>query len=150
MIVGTLRPGKSIHTVPLMFLAPRSLNCCVNISDPNVCTNTFYRLRVRTPWPRCHLTFSSEQGEVLISHFLHTLSFVGTNEICLLYRHVFTGVLKYAYELLTLDTFMKLPGDLQVVFLLLNWQEKPFSMTCHSLVLFGGPVQLMIVFIASN
>lgn len=28
-------------------------------------------------------------------------------------RHVFTGVLKYAYELLTLDTFMKLPGDLQ-------------------------------------
>ena len=29
-------------------------------------------------------------------------------------RHVFTGVLKYAYELLTLDTFMKLPGDLQV------------------------------------
>ena len=30
-------------------------------------------------------------------------------------RHVFTGVLKYAYELLTLDTFMKLPGDLQVL-----------------------------------
>ena len=29
-------------------------------------------------------------------------------------RLVFTGVLKYAYELLTLDTFMKLPGDLQV------------------------------------
>ena len=28
-------------------------------------------------------------------------------------RHVFSSVLKYAYELLTLDTFMKLPGDLQ-------------------------------------
>jgi len=28
-------------------------------------------------------------------------------------RHVFSGVLKYAYELLTLDSFMKLPGDLQ-------------------------------------
>ena len=28
-------------------------------------------------------------------------------------RLVFSAVLKYAYELLTLDTFMKLPGDLQ-------------------------------------
>ena len=28
-------------------------------------------------------------------------------------RIVFSSVLKYAYELLTLDTFMKLPGDLQ-------------------------------------
>lgn len=28
-------------------------------------------------------------------------------------RHVFSNVLKFAYELLTLDTFMKLPGDLQ-------------------------------------
>ena len=28
-------------------------------------------------------------------------------------HHVFSSVLKYAYELLTLDTFMKLPGDLQ-------------------------------------
>ena len=34
-------------------------------------------------------------------------------------RQVFTGVLKYAYELLTLDTFMKLPGDLQVIIKLL-------------------------------
>ena len=34
-------------------------------------------------------------------------------------RQVFTGVLKYAYELLTLDTFMKLPGDLQVMIMLL-------------------------------
>ena len=28
-------------------------------------------------------------------------------------RQVFSAVLKYSYELLTLDTFMKLPGDLQ-------------------------------------
>ena len=28
-------------------------------------------------------------------------------------RIVFCSVLKYSYELLTLDTFMKLPGDLQ-------------------------------------
>ena len=28
-------------------------------------------------------------------------------------RQVFSGVLKYVYELLTLDSFMKLPGDLQ-------------------------------------
>ena len=34
-------------------------------------------------------------------------------------RQVFTGVLKYPYELLTLDTFMKLPGDLQVMIELL-------------------------------
>ena len=34
--------------------------------------------------------------------------------IMIIPRLVFTGVLKYAYELLTLDTFMKLPGDLQV------------------------------------
>ena len=33
--------------------------------------NTLFRLRVKTHWPRCRLTFSSEQGEVGLSLRVH-------------------------------------------------------------------------------
>ena len=95
---------------------------------------------------------------LILSNFPHSLSFVCCSlngmKYVWLRRHVFTGVLKYAYELLTLDTFMKLPGDLQVT--IINYLlSPPAADICTmkrivSRVLFSGLVQLMIAILASS
>ena len=116
VIVETQRRGKSTHTVLLMFWAPRWWHISRQLWPIQIIKGWEQRpLGKGASW---HSTASEVKDFIRFSIISHSKKKFSQTYIAptsmSLWRHVFTGVLKYAYELLTLDTFMKLPGDLQV------------------------------------